>query len=98
MHIYKCDEKNNTANYIWEEVVETLGKSTEEGKKLAAKDFSEEEITKDKTTDDKADLQVAENKCHGEVGNIIYLLDIEERDVIHNMAMAKQGIIVLSPK
>ena len=76
--MYKCDEKNNTSNCIREKVLETLVKSTGEGKKLATKDFSEEDIIEDKTTEDKADLQAAENKCLGEVGNMIYLLDIEE--------------------
>ena len=56
MHIYKCDEKNNTSNCIREKVLETLVKSTGEGKKLAAKDFSEEDIIEDKTTEDKANL------------------------------------------
>ena len=48
-----------------------LGEEYLRRKKLAAKDFSEEEITKDKTTEDKADLQVAENKCLGEVRTMI---------------------------
>jgi hypothetical protein len=77
MHVCKCEEKNNAANCIPEKVVETLVKSTGEDKKLLAKDFSEEEITEDQTVEDKADLQVAENKGLGEVGNVIYLLDIE---------------------
>lgn len=63
----------------------------EEDKKLVIKGFLEEEMTKDKITKDKANLHFAENKCLGEVGNMIYLLDMQERDVIHNMD--EQGTI-----
>ena len=42
--------------------METLVKNTEEGKKLAAKDFLEEEIAKDKKLKIRL-IQVAENKC-----------------------------------
>ena len=62
MHVYKCDKKNDIANYIPEKVVETLVKSTEEGKNLAAKDFLEEEIAKDKKLKIRL-IQVAKNKC-----------------------------------
>jgi hypothetical protein len=51
-----------------------------------------EEITKDQTLEDKADLEVVENKGLGEMGNAIYLLDIEEVHINHNMA--EQGIIM----
>ena len=56
MHIYKFDEKNNTSNCIQEKVLETLVKSTGEGNKLVDKDFLEEDITKDKTTEFKVHL------------------------------------------
>jgi len=56
--------------------VETLVKSTGEDKKLLAKDYSKEEITEDQTIEDKANLQVVENKGLGKVGNVIYLVDM----------------------
>jgi hypothetical protein len=73
MHVYKCEEKNDVENCILEKVVETLVKSIGEDKKLVAKDFSEDEIIEDKTIEDKADLQVTENKGLGVVRNVIHL-------------------------
>lgn len=61
MHEYKCEENNDAAHCIPEKVVETLVKSTEEDKKLVDKDLLEEEITDDKTTEYKANLQVSGN-------------------------------------
>lgn len=66
-------------------------KSTEEDKKLATRDFSEE-ITEDNSIEDKAGLQVVASKCLEEVGIVINLLDMEEGSVIHNMA--EQGTVV----
>jgi DNA polymerase/3'-5' exonuclease PolX len=85
MHVYKCEEKNDATNCIPEKVVETLVKINGEDKQRLAKYFSKEEITKDQTTEDKTDLQVRENKGLGEVGNVIYLFNIEDVEVIHNM-------------